>query len=70
MPKMNGRDLALLISDIQSAVHVLYISGYPKDVITNHGVLREAVHFLAKPFDGNDLLHTVRQIFTEQDLVH
>jgi nitrogen-specific signal transduction histidine kinase/ActR/RegA family two-component response regulator len=70
MPKMNGRDLALLISDIQSAVHVLYISGYPKDVITNHGVLREEVHFLAKPFDGNDLLHTVRQIFTEQDVVH
>jgi signal transduction histidine kinase/DNA-binding response OmpR family regulator len=70
MPKMNGRDLALLISDIQSDVHVLYISGYPKDVITEHGVLREEVNFLAKPFDGNDLLNTVRQIFTEQDVVH
>jgi len=69
MPKMNGRDLALLISDIQSAVHVLYISGYAKDVITDHGVLREGVHFLEKPFDSNDLLHTVRQIFTEQQEV-
>ena len=70
MPKMNGRDLALLISDIQSGVHVLYISGYAKDVITDHGVLREGVHFLEKPFDSNDLLHTVRQIFTEQQVVH
>ena len=71
MPKMNGRDLALLISDMQSAVHVLYISGYPTDVITDRGgVLLEGVHFLAKPFDGNALLHTVRQIFTEQQVVH
>ncbi|MCA1579670.1 MAG: response regulator [Acidobacteria bacterium] len=69
MPKMNGRDLALLISDIQSGVHILYISGYAKDVITDHGVLREGVHFLEKPFDSNDLLHTVRQIFTEQQEV-
>ena len=69
MPKMNGRDLALFISDIQAGVRVLYISGYAKDVITDRGVLREGVHFLEKPFDSNDLLHTVRQIFTEQQEV-
>jgi PAS domain S-box-containing protein len=70
MPKMNGRDLAVFISDIQAGVRVLYISGYAKDVITDHGVLRDGVHFLEKPFEPNDLLHTVRQIFTDQQLVH
>jgi two-component system, cell cycle sensor histidine kinase and response regulator CckA len=71
MPQMNGRDLELHISSMRSAVHVLYISGYPKDVITDRGgVLLEGVNFLAKPFNSNDLLHTVRQILTEQEVVH
>ena len=58
MPKMNGRDLVLRISDSRSTVEVLYISGYPKEVITDRGgVLMDAVtHFLPKPFSGNDLI--------------
>jgi PAS domain S-box len=69
MPKMNGRDLALRISDLRSAVQVLYISGYPKDVITDRGgVLIDGVNFLTKPFSGNDLLHTVRQILTPKEI--
>lgn len=69
MPQMNGRDLALLTSTMRS-VHVLYISGHPRDEITHRGVLLDGVNFLAKPFEGKDLLYTVRQILTEQEIVH
>jgi len=69
MPQMNGRELALLTSSMRS-VHVLYISGHPRDEITHRGVLLDGVNFLAKPFEGKDLLYTVRQILTEQEIVH
>jgi PAS domain S-box-containing protein len=71
MPQMNGRDLALRISDIRTTVRVLYISGYPRDVITDRGGgVLDGVNFLAKPYNGNELLHTVRQILTSQEMVH
>ena len=69
MPRMNGRDLALRISDLRSTIQVLYISGCPRDVITDRGVLIEGVNFLEKPFDGNDLVLTVRQILSSQERV-
>lgn len=70
MPQMNGRDLSLLISKIRSTVHILYISGYSTDVIPDPGVLHEGINFLAKPFTGNVLLNTVRQILTSEDVAH
>ncbi len=69
MPQMNGRDLALRISQARSTVQVLYISGYPSDVITDRGVLLDGVNFLTKPFTGNDLLHAVRQILNPKEIV-
>ncbi len=71
MPKMNGRDLALRISELRSTVQVLYISGYPTDVITNRGgVLIDGVNFLTKPFSSNELLHSVRQILSSDETAH
>lgn len=69
MPQMNGRELALQTSSMRS-VHILYISGHPRDEITHRGVLLDGVNFLAKPFEGKDLLYTVRQILTAQEIVH
>ena len=66
MPQMNGRDLALRIS---GTVHVLYISGYSTDVITEPGVLIDGINFLTKPFTGSQLLHTVRKILSSKDMV-
>lgn len=68
MPKMNGRDLALRILDLRPTAQVLFISGYPTDIITDRGgVLIEGVHFLSKPFDRKELLHSVNQILTSRE---
>jgi len=68
MPKMNGRDLALRILDLRPTAQVLFISGYPTDIITDRGgVLIEGVHFLSKPFNRNELLRSVNQILTSQE---
>jgi two-component system, cell cycle sensor histidine kinase and response regulator CckA len=61
MPQMNGKDLALQIS---GTVHVLFISGYSRDVITDPGFLVDGVNLLTKPFTGNQLLQAVRKILS------
>ena len=66
MPKMNGRDLAKLISNIKPGLKCLFISGYTANVIANHGVLDEGVHFLQKPFSMKDLASKVRQALEQE----
>jgi PAS domain S-box-containing protein len=56
MPGMSGRELAEQLKELQPAVPVLFMSGYPDDVMDRYGVLEEARSFLQKPFTGNELL--------------
>jgi signal transduction histidine kinase/CheY-like chemotaxis protein len=66
MPKMNGRDLARLIGDIKPGLKCLFISGYTANVIANHGVLDEGVHFLQKPFSMKDIATKVRHALEQE----
>jgi DNA-binding NtrC family response regulator len=61
MPKMTGRELAKLISEIKPGLKCLFTSGYTANVIAHHGVLDEGVYFLQKPFSMNDLGCKVRE---------
>ena len=61
MPGMNGRELYEELRRTCPAVKVLYMSGYPADVISTHGVLEKGVHFLRKPFTVQDLSLKVRE---------
>lgn len=60
MPKMNGRELFELLSHIRPKLKVLFMSGYASNVIGDHGVLAEGVHFLHKPFSLRTLSEKVR----------
>ena len=61
MPEMNGRDLARNLLSVYPHMGRLFMSGYTADVIANHGVLDEGVHFLQKPFSTNNLEAAVRE---------
>jgi PAS domain S-box-containing protein len=62
MPKMNGKEMAEQIKTIHPETAVLYMSGYNDDIIANHGILDERVHFLGKPFSPSTLAHKVREV--------
>ena len=48
-------------SDPMEWVHChVAMSGYMENVVASHGVLKEGVHFLQKPFRMNDLARRVR----------
>ncbi|HJW34823.1 MAG TPA: ATP-binding protein [Holophagaceae bacterium] len=60
MPGMNGRLVSELAQSIQPGLRVLFMSGYTDDAILRHGVLKEGVAFLEKPFMPSDLRRMVR----------
>ncbi|MCU0663466.1 MAG: PAS domain-containing protein [Myxococcota bacterium] len=61
MPEMNGGDLARNLLSIHPNLRRLFMSGYTANVIAHHGVLKEGVHFLEKPFSIKDLSEKVRE---------
>jgi FixJ family two-component response regulator len=62
MPEMNGKELALTLQSLNPKLKCLYISGYTPDVIAQHGVLDEGVHFIQKPFSLPGLANKVREV--------
>ena len=61
MPEMNGRLLAEKIRLQRPTINVLYISGYPADLIAHRGVLAADADLLAKPFARQTLADRVRK---------
>jgi two-component system, cell cycle sensor histidine kinase and response regulator CckA len=61
MPGIGGKQLAKRLLELRPGLHVLYMSGYTDDVITNRGVLPENTLLLPKPFTRAVLLRRVRE---------
>jgi two-component system, cell cycle sensor histidine kinase and response regulator CckA len=66
MPRMSGRELALQLASERPEMKMLYMSGHTEEAIVHHGVLKEGVEFLQKPFTQRDLTERVRQILDSQ----
>lgn len=66
LPEMNGRELALRLQGRDPNLAILYMSGYTADVIDQHGVLEEGLHFIAKPFEAHELSVKIRSILAEK----
>jgi PAS domain S-box-containing protein len=62
MTGMNGHELARTLTSINSAMKVLYISGYTDNMIVHQGLLDEGISFLQKPFTPTTLTKKVRQV--------
>jgi PAS domain S-box-containing protein len=68
MSRMSGRDLAIELKSQRPESLILYISGYPDDVLGQHGILDAKVAFLQKPFSPEALAGKVRQLLDEARL--
>jgi len=62
MPGMNGRALSERVSSLLPTMKVLFVSGYTENVIVHHGVLKEDIEFLAKPYTVDQLARRVREV--------
>ena len=62
MPGMSGKALAEELRASWPEIKVLYMSGYPNEVILRHGVMNGAVNYLEKPFTSSELAAKVREV--------
>ena len=62
MPGMNGRELALSLTEQRRGIKVLFVSGYTGEAIRQHGLLEMGAAFLQKPFTPDVLARKVREV--------
>ncbi|HET9990254.1 MAG TPA: ATP-binding protein [Kofleriaceae bacterium] len=62
MPGMNGRELAEAARRSYPQLRVLYSTGYTDDAVVKHGIDREAVELIEKPFHNQALASKIREI--------
>ena len=60
MPKMNGKEVLERVKKEKPHARVLFMSGYPGDVLQQRGVLEEGIALVSKPISPNDLLKKIR----------
>jgi CheY-like chemotaxis protein len=61
LPHMTGPELVERLHTIQPAFEVLFLSGYPAEMVSDHP-LPAGSAFLQKPFDEISLLQTIRSL--------
>ncbi len=61
LPRMNGRELYQKFSELLPSLKVLFMSGYPAEVISHFDLIEPGIVFIQKPFTGKTLLCKVRE---------
>jgi len=67
LPGQNGRDLANDLRSVSPKLKIIFISGYPENVVTRHGIQGDGMFYLPKPFSLQSLTRKVRQVLEEQE---
>ena len=62
MPGINGRHLADQARIIQPDIKVLFMTGYPQDVVVDRGSIEPGVELMQKPFAREDLAARIRAL--------
>lgn len=66
LPGQNGRDLANDLRAMNSALRVIFISGYPLNIVTQKRLVEDGMFYLPKPFSAASLLRKVRQVLARE----
>ncbi len=67
MPEMSGFELSARLQADRPDLRVVYMSGYPKPMFAEGGGEMPGARFIAKPFDRQALLRSIRQALDVTD---
>ncbi|MBU0515304.1 MAG: PAS domain-containing protein, partial [Proteobacteria bacterium] len=62
MPGESGPRVAARLKTGHPGLKVIYVSGYPEDIVVRHGVFPGEVHLISKPFSPEDLVRKIRRV--------
>ena len=65
IPGMSGPEVAERIKVVRPNIAVVFISGYPREVAAQHGMVGPGVNLLSKPFGTETLAETVRRVLDQ-----
>lgn len=65
MPRKNGKEVYKYIKEIDPRVKVIFMSGYPQDILTSKGIYEEGLVFIPKPLEINTLLNKIREVLSK-----
>ncbi len=66
MPEASGTELVRRATEILPGLPVLYVSGLPKDVAVQRGLIGPEAALIQKPFTADGLVAAVRAVLTGQ----
>jgi len=69
MPKMSGKQLADILREACARMKILFMSGYPREVLSQHGVVDPHIHLIQKPFSIESLSLKIREVLEEKTAV-
>jgi PAS domain S-box-containing protein len=64
MPRQNGRQVCDKIHSRKPHIPVIFMSGYPADIMTSQQVVHENTNYLSKPLNPATLLKKIREILS------
>jgi len=67
LPGQNGRDLANELRSACPKLRIIFISGYPENVVTRHGIQEDGMFYLPKPFSLQSLTRKVWQVLEAKE---
>jgi CheY-like chemotaxis protein len=70
LPGMNGKTLAERVEERIPDINVIFMSGYPADVISKRGIMERDVGYLSKPFSPESLAAKVREVLAASPRPH
>ena len=70
LPGQNGRDLANDLRAVCPKLRILFISGYPENVVTRNGIQEDGMFYLPKPFSLQSLTRKVGQVLGKKQTAH
>jgi two-component system cell cycle sensor histidine kinase/response regulator CckA len=65
MPKMNGKQLWDELQKSRPEMCVLFMSGYPREVLSQQGTIDPSINLIQKPFSNSELAERVRMVLDE-----
>jgi two-component SAPR family response regulator len=67
LPGQNGRDLVTDLRCVCPKLRIIFVSGYPENVVTRQGLREDGKFYLPTPFSSQSRTRKVRQVLEQQD---
>jgi DNA-binding response OmpR family regulator len=66
LPDTSGAELCRAVDVLRPGLHVIYISGLPKDIAVSKGLIDEDASLVKKPFTSETLVQALRSALAGQ----